>query len=97
MKCQSAWMYLQPIFSSEDIEKQMPLERQKFQGVDKIWRMEMEYFKKEPQIWDSIDSELHRNRFDSASFILEEIQKSLSIYLESKRKLFPRFYFLSDD
>lgn len=97
IKCQSAWMYLQPIFSSGDIEKQMALESQKFQGVDRTWRMEMEYFLKDPLVWDSIESEVHKTRFESAHHILEEIQKSLSVYLESKRKIFPRFYFLSDD
>jgi dynein heavy chain len=40
---------------------------------------------------------VHKTRFESANHILEEIQKSLSVYLESKRRIFPRFYFLSDD
>jgi dynein heavy chain len=31
-------MYLQPIFDSPDIMKQLPSENKKFKAVDKIWK-----------------------------------------------------------
>lgn len=34
LKCQSQWMYLQPIFDSADIAKQLPQETKKFKTVD---------------------------------------------------------------
>ena len=38
LSCQGSWMYLEPIFSSEDIIKQMPLEGEKFVRVDAQFR-----------------------------------------------------------
>ena len=38
IKCQGQWMYLQPIFDSPDIMKQLPSENKKFKNVDKNWR-----------------------------------------------------------
>ena len=38
MKCQQTWMYLEPIFGSEDIMKQMPVEGAMFKKVDASWR-----------------------------------------------------------
>lgn len=37
-KCQATWLYLEPIFNSEDIMQQMPAEGKKFTVVDKIWQ-----------------------------------------------------------
>lgn len=35
---QRNWLYLQPIFESPDINKQLPTEGKKFATVDKNWR-----------------------------------------------------------
>jgi dynein heavy chain len=36
--CQKAWMYLEPIFSSDDIMRQLPVEARRFKDVDTMWR-----------------------------------------------------------
>jgi len=41
LKVQIQWMYLQPIFDSPDIAKQLPAESKKFKSVDQIWRKTM--------------------------------------------------------
>lgn len=38
IKTQRNWMYLEPIFSSEDIQQKMPVEKGKFEQVDKHWK-----------------------------------------------------------
>ena len=37
MRCQRDWAYLQPIFDSNDITKQLPAESKKFKTVDRLW------------------------------------------------------------
>ena len=38
VKCQGKWMYLQPIFDSPDIMKQLPQETKRFKSVDSTWK-----------------------------------------------------------
>ncbi|CAE6950747.1 sec61a [Symbiodinium sp. KB8] len=38
LQVQRGWMYLESIFSAEDIQKQLPTESAKFKGVDKFWK-----------------------------------------------------------
>jgi dynein heavy chain len=48
MKVQSVWLYLEPIFGSEDIVKQMPTEAGLFKQVDATWRKTMAEAKEAP-------------------------------------------------
>jgi dynein heavy chain len=56
IKTQRGWMYLEPIFSSEDIKQKMQVEKAKFDIVDKNWRSTMEFFSKEPNLWENVES-----------------------------------------
>eukprot|EP00879_Flechtneria_rotunda_P026761 GHRR01028584.1.p1 GENE.GHRR01028584.1~~GHRR01028584.1.p1 ORF type:complete len:438 (+),score=166.84 GHRR01028584.1:818-2131(+) len=47
---QRTWMYLEPIFSSEDITQQLPLEGKRFATVDRTWRKTIDAAKRNPGV-----------------------------------------------
>ena len=97
VSCQGQWTYLQPIFDSADIMKQLPAETKRFKGVDIKWRYIMNQCKENPSILDNCSKEGNKESFADANKNLELVQKGLKEYLERKRSNFARFYFLSDD
>ncbi|WZN65433.1 heavy chain of dynein [Chloropicon roscoffensis] len=97
LKCQQQWLYLEPIFGSDDIMQQMPNEGRKFKTVDGTWRKTMEKVEKNSEVLTVCsDDELLKNLID-ANKLLDAVQKGLNDYLETKRLAFPRFYFLSNE
>jgi len=48
--CQRQWLYLEPIFSSEDINRQLPVESKRYQTMDRLWRKVMKSAKETPQV-----------------------------------------------
>lgn len=57
----------------------------------------MEKVNKKPLINEHISNESYLNLFKESNKQLEIIMKNLEEYLDLKRNLFPRFYFLSND
>jgi dynein heavy chain len=94
---QKNWLYLQPIFDSEDINKQLPVEGKRFATVDKQWRATMQNAQKGVLAVRFCDDMRLLERFKEGNKLLDLVQKGLSEYLETKRAGFSRFYFLSNE
>jgi len=97
LKVQRNWMYLQPIFDSDDIMKQLPTEGKKFNGVNKRWRQVMGRVHNNPHALTQCTAEGVLEIWTQANKDLDAVQKGLDDYLETKRGAFARFYFLSND
>uniref|UniRef100_A0A3Q2QRM0 Dynein axonemal heavy chain 7 n=1 Tax=Fundulus heteroclitus TaxID=8078 RepID=A0A3Q2QRM0_FUNHE len=96
LKCQSTWLYLEPIFSSQDIIAQMPEEGRKFAIVDSYWKNIIAEALKDTRVLVATDQPNMLERLQESNEHLDEIQKGLNTYLEKKRLFFP-FFFLSND
>ena len=95
---QRKWMYLESIFmAAGDISKQLPEEYTLFVSVNDGFKVTMTRVFNEPNAQRACS---YPNMLDEVTEYdnkLERIQKSLDQYLETKRMVFPRFYFVSDD
>jgi hypothetical protein len=97
IKVQRSWLYLQPIFDSSDIQRQLPTEYKRFSTVDKNWRQTLSAAKSHPKAIKFCANEKLLEKFQESNKFLDLVQKGLSDYLETKRAAFARFYFLSND
>ncbi len=95
---QRKWIYLESIFmSGGDISKQLPKEHALFVDVNTNFAKVMENFANHPNAKITCMQDGLLGTISHMDEGLEKIQKSLDQYLETKRMVFPRFYFVSDD
>lgn len=66
---QRNWLYLQPIFESPDINRQLPTEGKKFAIVDKAWRQTISNAKGEVKVLDFCDNEKLLDKFREAATV----------------------------
>ncbi|ORY38879.1 hypothetical protein BCR33DRAFT_853838 [Rhizoclosmatium globosum] len=97
LTCQRNWLYLESIFSAPDIQRQLPDEARMFSQVDRSWKDIMRRVARNPNAIKSGTVPGLLETLQQNNALLDQIQKCLEDYLESKRLLFPRFYFLSND
>lgn len=97
LQVQSMWQYLEAVFTSGDIAKQLPQEAKRFQGIDKNWVKIMTKANEVPIALNYIyGNETLKQLLPYMLEQLELCQKALSGYLDQKRAAFPRFFFVAD-
>ncbi|XP_038073413.1 dynein heavy chain 6, axonemal-like isoform X3 [Patiria miniata] len=97
MNCQRNWLYLEQIFLAPDIQRQLPSEAKLFAAVDKSWKDIMRRTEDRPNALRAAVAPGVLEILQTNNSNLEKIHKCLEDYLETKRLVFPRFYFLSND
>jgi dynein heavy chain, axonemal len=96
--CQKSWLYLEPIFQSEDISRQLPSEYKRFQQVHKNWQfLTNEAHRIDLTLDFCTNTDRCLDLLKENNETLEVVERGLNQYLENKRASFARFYFLSDD
>ncbi|XP_064811633.1 dynein axonemal heavy chain 6-like [Oncorhynchus masou masou] len=95
--CQKRWLYLEPIFSAGGIQRQLPAEAKVFLQVDQSWKEIMRRTDDRPNALRAATAPGVLEMLQAGNVHLEKIQKCLEDYFESKRSVFARFYFLSNE
>ncbi|XP_076651590.1 dynein heavy chain 2, axonemal kl-2 [Halictus rubicundus] len=95
---QRGYMYMDNIFTTDDIKKQLPKETDEYEKLTKQWRkITSRMARKGLALPATHDPPGLLEVLNKISDNLEKMQRALEQYLETKRHVFPRFYFISND
>lgn len=81
--------------SSEDIRRQLPIDAERFNKIDKEFKEMTTEMTKTPNVIEATNKDGLVDALDILQKELVLCEKALAEYLEAKRLAFPRFYFVS--
>ena len=94
---QRTWSYLEPLFvGSEEVKRELPEDAKRFEGIDSNVKGELSTCWTMLNVEQSCNQDGLLKRLESIQAQLEICKKSLSDFLDGRRRQFPRYYFTSE-
>lgn len=91
------WAALETIFlGSADIRAQLPEDTKRFEGIDSEFKELMKMTESVSNVIDACCQDGREESLKNMAHNLELCQRALNEYLDMKKKIFPRFYFVSN-
>ncbi|XP_026819508.1 dynein heavy chain 2, axonemal-like [Rhopalosiphum maidis] len=97
LSVQKQFLYAMNIFKGDDIRKQIPKEANDFDLLTQEWKQITYKMFTDSNLFKATRSKPLLKKLNAMSARLEETQRALELYMETKRNIFPRFYFISND
>jgi dynein heavy chain len=97
LRVQGNFLYLEPVLRAEDIRTTLPLEAREFELAAEAWQTITRKVGLGITLLEVAGQLDLLPLLKEADGRLELIMKSLHLYLETKRTVFARFYFLSNE
>ncbi|KAK2953633.1 putative Dynein axonemal heavy chain 6 [Blattamonas nauphoetae] len=94
IQLQKKWVYLEPVFESEDLLKD---HAKSFSDTDRFWRDLMNKARMTPKVTQSTQQPGLSAQLKNHNAALDKIQLALDGLLNEKRNAFARFFFLPND
>eukprot|EP00960_Hanusia_phi_P043077 755854-Hanusia_phi.AAC.7 len=92
---QRTWAYLETLFiGSDEVKKELPEDTERFAGIDNDVRKVLADFFQVKLAAKACTVDGVLKLLEETQYKLELCEKSLANYLEQKRRIFPRFYFV---
>ncbi|DBA86689.1 TPA: Dynein alpha chain, flagellar outer arm [Trebouxia sp. C0004] len=93
---QRTWAYLESLFiHSEEVKKELPEAAVRFANIDKEVKIILKEFGEVKNCVAACNKQGLMKHLEKQQKELEICEKALAEYMESKRRAFPRFYFVS--
>jgi dynein heavy chain len=94
---QRTWSYLEPLFvGSEEVKRELPEDAKRFEGIDINVKHELKTSWEIKNISSACNQDKLISRLENIQEQLEICKKSLSDFLDGRRRQFPRYYFTSE-
>ncbi len=96
-RVQQIWSYLEPLFiHSEEVKKELPEDAARFEGINSNVCTILKALWNARNILNACNTDGYVLELEKIAEQLESLKSSLAEFLDGRRRLFPRYYFVSE-